>query len=169
MKLLKAIEEKTVRPVGGRAERTVDVHMVAATNGDLEAMVRAGTFREDLFYRLRVAPLDVPPLRERGDDVDLLGAAPSSPSSAQRYRLPRGRSPPRPSDAIARVRLAGQRPRAAQHARSRGAVRRGRTIDPAALALPGADAEAATLAPDVRVGVRVAGRAASSSRHSSAR
>jgi DNA-binding NtrC family response regulator len=87
VKLLKAIEEKTVRPVGGRAERAIDVQIVAATNGDLGAMTRAGTFREDLFYRLRVAPLDVPPLRERGDDVDLLADTVLA-ELAVRYRAP---------------------------------------------------------------------------------
>ena len=86
-KVLKAIEEKTVRPVGGRAERRVDVQIVAATNGDLAAMVQAGQFREDLFYRLQVAPLHVPPLRERGDDVLLLAQALLRDICAG-YRLP---------------------------------------------------------------------------------
>ena len=86
-KILKAIEEKTVRPVGGRAERRVDVQIVAATNGDLAAMVRAGQFRDDLFYRLQVAPLHVPPLRERGDDVLLLAQALLRDICAG-YRLP---------------------------------------------------------------------------------
>jgi DNA-binding NtrC family response regulator len=72
VKILKAIEEKTVRSVGGRNEDHVDIQIVAATNGDLDAAVKAGTFREDLFYRLRVAPLVVPPLRDRGDDLLLL-------------------------------------------------------------------------------------------------
>jgi DNA-binding NtrC family response regulator len=72
VKILKAIEDKTVRPLGARAERKVDIQIIAATNADLEAMVAAGTFREDLYYRLRVASLRVPPLRERGDDVLLL-------------------------------------------------------------------------------------------------
>jgi DNA-binding NtrC family response regulator len=72
VKLLKAIEEKTVRPVGGRSDRAVDVHIIAATNGDLEAMSQAGTFREDLFYRLGVVMLQAPPLRERGADILVL-------------------------------------------------------------------------------------------------
>ena len=71
-KLLKAIEEKRFRPVGARAERSVDIQIVAATNSSLEEMVRSGSFREDLYYRLQVAPLMVPPLRERGDDSLLL-------------------------------------------------------------------------------------------------
>jgi DNA-binding NtrC family response regulator len=71
-KILKAIEEKRVRPVGGRSDRAVDIQIIAATNSPLAEMARAGTFREDLYYRLQVAPLDVPPLRERGGDLLLL-------------------------------------------------------------------------------------------------
>jgi DNA-binding NtrC family response regulator len=69
VKILKVIEEKTVRPVGARTDRTVDVHVVAATNSELEAMVSAGTFRQDLYFRLSVARLEAPALRERGEDV----------------------------------------------------------------------------------------------------
>ncbi len=68
-KLLRAIETQTFRRVGGQKELRVDVRFVAATNRDLEAMVRAGTFREDLYYRLNVGSIDVPPLRERRDDI----------------------------------------------------------------------------------------------------
>jgi DNA-binding NtrC family response regulator len=68
-KLLRAIETQTFRRVGGQKELKVDVRFVAATNRDLEAMVRAGTFREDLYYRLNVGSIDVPPLRERRADV----------------------------------------------------------------------------------------------------
>ena len=74
MKILKAIDEKTVRPLGARSERRIDVQIVAATNSDLEAMVRGGQFREDLLYRLRVAPLNVPPLRDRGADISCLAS-----------------------------------------------------------------------------------------------
>jgi two-component system, NtrC family, response regulator AtoC len=93
MKILKAIEEKTFRAVGARADRAVDVHVVAATNSDLESMIRAGTFRPDLFFRLSVARLDVPPLRERGDDV-LAIARQFLAELVQRYRLPRRRLTP---------------------------------------------------------------------------
>ena len=86
-KLLKVIEDKTVRPIGARAERAVDVHLVAATNGDLATMVGRGQFREDLYYRLMVAPLVVPPLRDRGDDVLLLAKIFLDDLTA-RYRLP---------------------------------------------------------------------------------
>jgi two-component system, NtrC family, response regulator AtoC len=68
-KLLRAIETQAFRRVGGQKEITVDVRFVAATNRDLEAMVQVGRFREDLYYRLNVGSIDVPPLRERRDDV----------------------------------------------------------------------------------------------------
>lgn len=71
-KLLRAIEEKVVDRIGGRAPVAVDVRVVAATNKDLKAAVEHGQFRGDLFFRLAVFPIEVPPLRERGDDVVLL-------------------------------------------------------------------------------------------------
>ena len=71
-KLLRAIETGEVERVGGTQTQTYDVRFIAATNKDLAAEIQAGDFREDLFYRLNVLPIHVPPLRERGADITLL-------------------------------------------------------------------------------------------------
>jgi two-component system response regulator PilR (NtrC family) len=72
VKLLRAIQEKAVKPVGGTEELSVDTRILSATHKDLEKEVEAGNFRQDLYYRLNVIKLDVPPLHARGDDVELL-------------------------------------------------------------------------------------------------
>ncbi len=71
-KLLRALEERSVRPLGSNEEVPFDVRIIAATNRDLESAVEEGLFREDLFYRLNVIQMEVPPLRARGTDVLLL-------------------------------------------------------------------------------------------------
>ncbi|MGE7884312.1 sigma-54 interaction domain-containing protein [Bacillus sp. NPDC094077] len=68
-KLLQVLQEKTFRPIGGRELKKVDVRIVAATNRDLSEMVKQGTFRKDLYYRLNVIPISIPPLRERTEDI----------------------------------------------------------------------------------------------------
>jgi DNA-binding NtrC family response regulator len=71
-KLLRFLEEKTFRRVGGVQDIDVDVRIIAATNRDVNKLIEDGKFREDLFYRLNIIPIDLPPLRERGDDIILL-------------------------------------------------------------------------------------------------
>lgn len=75
VKMLRALQEKTIRRVGANEDIKVDVRIIAATNRDLEAGVKAGTFREDLYYRLNVILIKAPPLRERQGDVEILANA----------------------------------------------------------------------------------------------
>jgi transcriptional regulator with PAS, ATPase and Fis domain len=104
-KLLRFLEEKTFKRVGGLADIRVDVRVIAATNRNLESEVGAGKFREDLFYRLQVMPIMLPPVRERTGDIPLLvayyidrynrefrkrvrGATPEAMALLERYRWP---------------------------------------------------------------------------------
>ena len=99
-KLLRAIEEKVVDRIGGRAQVPVDVRVVAATNKDLKTAVDQGEFRGDLFFRLAVFPLEIPALRERGDDVVLL----ANHFASQLGHELRGREAELSKEAIAHIR-----------------------------------------------------------------
>ncbi len=93
VKLLRVLQERCVRPVGGSQETPIDVRVIAATNKDLDKLVAEDQFREDLFYRLSVIPIDTPPLRDRGDDVALLANAFLKKYAAQMRKSIRGIDP----------------------------------------------------------------------------
>lgn len=86
-KLLRTLDEKYIRRVGSTESRKVDIRILAATHVDLELAVAQGEFRQDLFYRLNVVSLDLPPLRDRGKDVEILARI-FTESLAQRYGMP---------------------------------------------------------------------------------
>ena len=87
-KLLRVLQERVVRPLGGNREHSVDLRVLAATHRDLRRAIGEGIFREDLYYRLAVLPLPVPPLRERPEDLRAL-----IPHFLQRYGREGGMRP----------------------------------------------------------------------------
>jgi DNA-binding NtrC family response regulator len=93
VKLLRVLQERSFRRLGGRVEQSVDIRVVAATNADPAAAVRKGTLREDLYYRLNVVGIHLPPLRERKDDLPLLIDTFIREFSAQNARTVTGVSP----------------------------------------------------------------------------
>ena len=117
-KLLRVLQEREFEPLGAERTERVDLRVIAATNRDLRQMVADGRFQEDLFYRLNVIPIHIPPLRERRDDIPAL-VEHFVTKHAQRT----GRRVERIDDgvlaALRAVRLAGKRPRARKHDRAR--------------------------------------------------
>ncbi len=89
VKLLRAIQEKAIRPVGAQKETSVDVRILSATHKNLEQLVQDGVFRQDLYYRINVINLQVPSLRERKDDLDIL-----SQHILEKLSVPIGEKPP---------------------------------------------------------------------------
>jgi len=93
IKLLRALQDKEIVMVGSNRTRKVDVRFIAATNKDLHSLIQQGGFRDDLFYRLNVISIPIPPLRERGTDIALLAG-----HFASKYAAENGKSTPRFSD-----------------------------------------------------------------------
>lgn len=96
--LLRVLQDKVVFMVGSRQSRKVDVRVLAATNKKLETLVEKGTFREDLYYRIHVVPIPIPPLRERGDDIPIMAR-----QFAARFAAELGKPVPRFSDRVLRA------------------------------------------------------------------
>jgi two-component system nitrogen regulation response regulator NtrX len=92
-KVLRALQEQRIEPVGGAGSVAVDVRVIAATNKDLEEEIRRGTFRDDLYFRLNVIPFDVPPLRERREDIPVLARHFVEALSAEHGRRPKTLTP----------------------------------------------------------------------------
>ena len=119
VKLLRAIETRQIRRLGGKKEINVDIRIVAATNKNLQKAIVDGELREDLYYRLAVVEIDLPPLRERADDIQLLAnefLAPLLPAERQDDHRVRGRG----LGVDHELPLAGQRARAEERGGARG-------------------------------------------------
>ena len=98
VKLLRVLQEKTYERIGSNKEMSADVRIIAATHQNLEELIKEGKFREDLFYRLNVFPIEMPPLRDRNDDVLLLAR-----HFATQYAEELGRPVPRFADETLKV------------------------------------------------------------------
>ena len=120
-KLLRFLEEKSFKRVGGAADIHVDVRVIAATNRDLEDAVEQGKFRADLYYRLNVMQVQLPPLREHPSDVPLLVNFYVDQFNREFRKQVRGASP-EALDASAWVSVAGQHSRTAKCGRARDAA-----------------------------------------------
>ena len=118
-KVLRVLEEQAFERVGGKETLRVDVRVIAASNQNLQEQIGAGRFREDLFYRLNVIPIEVPPLRKRKEDIPALVEHFIALFSAENGRRPKTIAA-RGARLLPHLRLAGQRARAPQHGRAAG-------------------------------------------------
>jgi transcriptional regulator with AAA-type ATPase domain len=115
-KLLRVLQEREFEPLGAERTQRVDVRVIAATNRDLRQMVADGRFQDDLFYRLNVIPIEIPPLRDRRDDIPALAE-----HFVKKHAQRTGRRIERLTTACwrpAAIRLARERPRAREHDRA---------------------------------------------------
>ncbi len=140
--LLRVLETHAYTRVGGKKERDANVRVLAASNRDLESMVKAGQFREDLYYRLNIFPVKLPPLRERSEDIPVI-AGEFVREFARKYGKTVAQHAGRDAAAARQLQLAGQRARAAQRHRAGGAAGARRRARAAAAAADAASRAAA--------------------------